>query len=151
MVINKDNAESVDLLWHGIIDPETGIMKEERYKLEDLVITMHRNPHTRNTDLVYVPYAVSVRRGKRVIAIIAIEQEDLRALAQNLGCSVRELQEEQDVRGNFGRPRVVAYAGKQREDLGPYEDKLDLMGAKTCLIEWACDTVDLLGEPVPLA
>jgi len=151
MIINKESAKPVDVLWHGIIDPQSGVLPGEQYKLEDLILRVHRNPRTRNTDLVYVPYAVSLWKGRDPIVIVSIEEEDLRVLSGNLGCSMREIQEEQGVKGNFGKPRVIAYGGDEREDLGLYEEKMDLLGAKECLIEWACDIVDMMGEPVPLA
>ncbi|MDD7200214.1 MAG: hypothetical protein SPF89_12225 [Sphaerochaetaceae bacterium] len=152
MLIEKDKAGMVDMLWHQMIDVESGILPEERYLLKDITLTLHKNPRMRgNEDLVYVPWAVTVRHAGKVILVVSIEQDDLRALAQSLGCSVRELQEERGTKGYFGEPRIVAYGGDKREDLGLYDEKMDLLGAKECLFEWALDIVDVVGEPKPLA
>lgn len=152
MLIDKDKDEMVDMLWHQMIDVDSGILPTERYRLKDISLTLHKNPRMRgNEDLVYVPWAVTVRHGGRVILVVSIEQDDLRSLAQSLGCPVRELQEERGTKGYLGEPRIVAYGGARREDLGLFDEKMDLPGAKECLFEWALDIVDVVGKPEPLA
>lgn len=149
MTINKDTAPVVDtLLWHGIIDATTGILSDERYTLGGLTLQMHQNPSLlQGADLVYVPYAASLWRGNSLILLVAIEEEDYRSLAQALGCSVREILEEKQTRSYFGAPRLVAYGGSDREDLEPFEGKLDYPTAKAILQEWVCDIIETMEEP----
>ena len=152
MVIDKDTAEQVDMLWHQMIDVESGVISDERYGIKDIVLVLHKNPRMRGgEDLVYVPWAVSVQKDGKVILVVSIEQEDLRSLALTLGCSVRSLQEEKGTRSFFGDPRIVAYGGDRREDLGPYEGKMEKLEAKECLLDWALDIVDVIGDLQPLA
>lgn len=152
MTIDKDRAGRVDTSWPAVIDAETGVLDSERYKLGSLVLTVHKNPRMLgSSDLTYVPWAVSVKRNGLTIVLVQIEQEDLHALSEKLRCPIRELKEERGVKGALGKPRVVCYSEDGREDLGPYDEKIDLVGAKACLIEWACDIVDAAEDPVPLS
>ncbi|MFA6846638.1 MAG: hypothetical protein WCR02_13010, partial [Sphaerochaetaceae bacterium] len=86
-----------------------------------------------------------------LILVVSIEQEDLRAMARNLGCSLRELQQENNTKGTLGPAHLVAYCEAEREDLGLYEDKMDETCARITLMDWACDIVDIMEDPVPLA
>lgn len=149
MVMDWRHAGAVEALWHTLIDTESGVVPG-RYGLEDLVVSVHRNPSVRGEDLVYVPWALSVARDGAVILVVQIEQDDLRNLAFALGCPVRELQEERGVKGFFGQPRVYAYAEGEREDLGPYDGPMDEKTVRRTLLDWACDILDLISSPVPL-
>lgn len=100
MTIDKDQTEPIETyLWHGIIDATTGILSDGVYSLSGLRLQMHRNPSLlQGADLVYVPYAASLWREDDLILIVSVEQEDYRAIAQSLGCPVREIQEEKKTR-----------------------------------------------------
>lgn len=152
MVIDKNTAGPVKALWHTMIDVKSGALASERFSVEDLVLQVHKNPALRGNDgVVYVPWAVSVWKGDEAIAILAIEEDDLRGLADAFGCSVKELQAERGTKGFFGNPVIVAYAGSKREELDPYQGKQDLKTVEECLLEWACDTVDVMGDPKKLS
>ncbi len=150
MVIEKENAKQVDMMWHQMIDVESGVMPC-RYRAGDLLLTLHKNPRMRGgEDLVYVPWAVTVRRKGVVILVVSLEEDDLRSLSLSLGCPLRELKEERGTKGVFGEPRIVAYGGSRREDLALYEGKMDEESVRSCLFDWVLDIVDVASEPTLL-
>ena len=80
--------------------------------------------------------------------VVSLEQEDLRSLSHKLGCSLRELQSDYQTKANFSELRSFLYTKDTREDLGPYEDKLDLQVLRLFLLDTVCDNLDIVEAPV---
>jgi len=144
-------AEIDPLIWHSFPDENDGILADEIWKCGTLVCTMLKNPACKSgEDLVNIPYSMIVKRGKKVILAVSLEQEDLRSLSYKLGCSLRELQEDYQTKGYFSELRGYVYTNEVREDLGPYEGGMDMQSIRIFLLETVCDTFDILSEPVQL-
>jgi hypothetical protein len=149
MVLDAATVEPIDVLsWHSLPDIQDGVIKDEIWKCGDLVCTLLRNPRCKNgEDLVSIPYAMSVKRGKALIFVVSLEQEDLRSLSLKLGCSLKELQEDYQTKSNFGPLHGYVYA-QNREDLGIYDDRMDLQSLRVFFLDTICDTFDIVEPPV---
>jgi len=152
MLLDPKTQPAIDaLIWHSFPDEKDGILADEIWKCGTLVCTILKNPASKSgEDLVNIPYSMIVKRGKKVILAVSLEQEDLRSLSYKLGCSLRELQEDYHTKGNFAELRGYVYTNQVREDLGPYEGGMDLQSIRVFLLETVCDTFDILSEPVQL-
>jgi hypothetical protein len=149
MFLDAATVGPIDVLsWHSLPDIQDGVMKDEIWKCGDLVCTLLKNPRCKNgEDLVCIPYAMSVKRGKTLIFVVSLEQEDLRSLSLKLGCSLKELQEDYQTKSNFGPLHGYAYA-QNREDLGIYDDRMDLQSLRVFFLDTICDTFDIVESPV---
>ncbi|WP_320129973.1 hypothetical protein [uncultured Sphaerochaeta sp.] len=149
MLLDAVTVEPIDTLsWHSLPDNKDGVMKGETWKCGDLVCTLLNHPRCLSgEDLVSIPYAMSVKRGKDLIFVVSLEQEDLRSLSLQLGCSLREMQEDYETKAIFGPLHGFVYA-QEREDLGLYDEGLDIQHIRLFFLETICDTFDIVEPPV---
>lgn len=139
------------LIWHTFPDERDGIMPDEIWKCGPLVCTLLKNPACRNGEqLVSIPYSMIVKRDGDIILAVSLEKEDLRALSYKLGISLKEMQEEYQTKGNFAELRGYVYSDITREDLGIYDEEMDLQSIRIFFLETICDTFDILSEPVQI-
>lgn len=152
MLLDPKTQPAIEtLIWHSFPDESDGIIADEIWKCGNLVCTMLKNPACKSgEDLVNIPYSMVVKRGKAIIFAVSLEQEDLRSLSYNLGCSLRELQDDYHTKGVFTNLRGYIYTKEHREDLGPYEGGMDMQSIRVFLLETVCDAFDILSEPVHL-
>ncbi|MGI6437856.1 MAG: hypothetical protein BWY50_00327 [Spirochaetes bacterium ADurb.Bin315] len=145
--LEYETLEPIDaLLWHAYPKHES-IM--ETYNVGELTVEVLDHPGLRSSiDLAVIAFSLLVFHKNEIIAVFQIEQEDLRSLAEKLGCSIRELQNEYRTKGMLSNPRVYIYTKEQRKDEGPYEEELTFFSAREFLLELMCDTFDLLSDPV---
>ncbi|MDD3903528.1 MAG: hypothetical protein WC136_00940 [Sphaerochaeta sp.] len=149
MLLDATTLKKIDsLTWHSLPDVSDGVLPDEVWKCGDLVCTILKNPRCKSgEDLVYIPYAIGVKRGTSLVLVVSLEQEDLRSLSLKLGCSLRELQEDYSTKSNFGELRAYIYTKEEREDLGLYEGKLDMHSVRLFLLDTVCDTLDIVSAP----
>ncbi|MDT4760987.1 hypothetical protein [Sphaerochaeta sp. PS] len=149
MLLDVTTLEKIDpLMWHSLPDANDGIIADEIWKCGPVVCTMLKNPRCKSgEDLVSIPYAMAVKRGKNLVLVVSLEQEDLRSLSLNLGCSLKELQQDYGTKSNFSELRAYIYSKDEREDLGPYEEKLDLQRLRLFFLDTVCDTLDIVEPP----
>ncbi len=149
MILNITELKKIDpLMWHSLPDVTDGIMYDEIWKCGDAVCTMLKSPACKSgEDLVAIPYAMAVTYKKKLVMIVSLEQEDLRSLSYKLGCSLKELQSDYQTKGNFSELRGFLYTRDGREDLGPYEEKLDLQVLRLFFLDTVCDTLDIVEAP----
>jgi hypothetical protein len=152
MFLDVATVEPIDtLFWHSIPDMQDGVMQDEIWKCGDLVCTMLDHPRCNSgEDLVSIPYAMGAQRDGELVLVVSLEQEDLRAFSLRLGCSLRELQEEYGTKSNFGPLHGFVY-GQEREDLGVYDDSMDLQTLRVFFLDAICDTFDIVEPPVQVA
>lgn len=152
MLLDVATQQAIDpLIWHSFPDEKDGIISDEIWACGDLVCTLHKNPRCKSgEDLVSIPYSMIVKREGKTILGVSLEQEDLRALSYKLGLSLRELQDDYQTKGNFSELRGYLYTNETREDLGLYEDGLDLQSVRIFMLETVCDTFDILAQPVQI-
>ncbi len=150
MFLDPDTQEPIDpLIWHSLPDESTRPMQQWRFG--SLIGTIYKNPPSRSEEsLVAIPYSLAVRRQEKTILVISLEMEDLRALAQRFGCSVRELQLEYHTKGNWGPLVAYLYTKEKREYLGPFMGELTFANAVSYLLEEALDTFDMIEDPLLL-
>ncbi|MFA5699208.1 MAG: hypothetical protein WC954_05695 [Sphaerochaeta sp.] len=147
LFLDYQSLEPIDpMLWHAYPKHE-GVV--ETYDVGELSAHIINHPALRGSyDLVSVAFSLLVTYHEEVIALFQIEQEDLRSLAEHLGTSIRDLQEEYGTKATFSEPRVYIYTKDQRKDEGRYEEGLSYLEAREFLLELFCDTFDLLSDPV---
>ncbi len=110
---------------------KTGIIKTEQYKVGEFVVKLLKNPLTKSGEvLVDIMFSFIVLRNDKIIFAVNLEREDYRGLADSFGCSVRELQEENNTRSYYGPLKCVAYSADDKEDQGVYTGATDLMSVK---------------------
>lgn len=151
MLLDVTTVEPIDALsWHSLPDIQDGVLKDEVWKCGDLVCTLLDNPRCKSgEDLVLIPYAMSVKRGKDLVLVVSLEQDDLRSLSLKLGCSLKELQEDYGTKSNFGPLHGFIYS-QEREDLGIYDDPMDLQSLRVFFLDTVCDTFDIVDPPVQI-
>ncbi|AEV29984.1 hypothetical protein SpiGrapes_2208 [Sphaerochaeta pleomorpha str. Grapes] len=151
MLLDVTTVEPIEALsWHSLPDIQDGVMKDEIWKCGDLVCSLLDNPRCKSgEDLVSIPYAMSVKRGKDLVLVISLEQDDLRALSLKLGCSLKELQEDYQTKSNFGPLHGFVYS-QEREDLGVYDYPMDLQSLRVFFLDTICDTFDIVEPPVQI-
>lgn len=149
MLLDYTELEKIDpLMWHSLPDVKDGIISDEIWKCGEVVCTMLKSPACKSgEDLVSIPYAMSVTHKGKLVMVVALEQEDLRSLSYKLGCSLKELQNDYQTKGNFSELRSFLYTKEIREDLGPYEEKLDLQVLRLYFLDTICDTLDIVEAP----
>ncbi len=150
MVLDITELEKIDsLIWHSLPDVTDGIIHDEIWKCGDAVCTMLKGPACKSgEDLVFIPYAMAVTYKKKLVLVVSLEQEDLRSLSYKLGCSLKELQSDFQTKGNFSELRSFVYTKDTREDLGPFEEKLDLQVLRLFFLDTICDALDIVEAPV---
>ena len=150
MLLDIETQQPIDpLIWHAFPDEKDGILSDEIWQCGELVCTLLKSPRCKNgEDLVFIPYAMIVKRESQIILCVSLEQEDLRALSYKLGLSLKELQQDYQTKGQFSELRAFLYTDEIREDLGLYEEGLDLQSVRIFMLETVCDTFDILSEPV---
>lgn len=150
MVLDITTLEKIDpLMWHSLPDIKDGVILDEIWKCGEAVCTMLKKPACKSgEDLVFIPYAMAVTYKGKLVLVVSLEQEDLRSLSYKLGCSLKELQSDYQTKGNFSEIRSFLYTKETREDLGPYEDTLDLQVLRLFFLDTVCDTLDILEAPV---
>ena len=81
---------------------------------------------------------------------VSVEKQNLRALSQMLGVSLRELQKENNTRGLYYSGEVVMYSSGQKEEYGPLsvEEKEEYI--LPFLFDLLLDSIDYIEEVVPL-
>ena len=149
MVLDITELKKIDsLIWHSLPDVKDGILSDEIWKCGEVVCTMLKIPACKSgEDLVFIPYAMAVRYKGELVLVVSLEQEDLRALSYTLGCSLKELQNDYQTKGNFSELRGFLYTRDSREDLGPYEDELDLQVLRLFFLDTICDSLDIVAAP----
>lgn len=152
MFLDVAAVEPIDtLFWHSLPDTDDGVMHDEIWKCGNLVCTMLDHPRCKSgEDLVSIPYAMAVERDGELVLVVTLEQDDLRSLSLKLGCSLRELQEEYGTKSNFGPLHGFVYQA-DREDLGVYDDPMDLQTLRVFFLDTVCDTFDIVEPPVQLS
>lgn len=150
MLLDITKLEKIDpLMWHSLPDVKDGVISDEIWKCGDALCTMLKSPACKSgEDLVFIPYAMAVTYKGKLVLVVTLEQEDLRSLSHKLGCSLRELQSDYQTKANFSELRSFLYTKDTREDLGPYEDKLDLQVLRLFLLDTVCDNLDIVEAPV---
>ncbi len=150
MVLDITKLKKIDpLLWHSLPDVTDGVILDEIWKCGKAVCTMLKSPACKSgEDLVFIPYAMAVTHNGQLKLVVSLEQEDLRSLSHKLGCSLKELQQDYQTKGNFSELRSFLYTKETREDLGPYEEKLDLQVLRLFFLDTVCDNLDILEAPV---
>ncbi|HKM06807.1 MAG TPA: hypothetical protein VJ869_07430 [Sphaerochaeta sp.] len=150
MLLDITKLEKIDpLMWHSLPDVKDGVISDEIWKCGDALCTMLKSPACKSgEDLVFIPYAMAVTYKGKLVLVVSLEQEDLRSLSHKLGCSLRELQSDYQTKANFSELRSFLYTKDTREDLGPYEDKLDLQVLRLFLLDTVCDNLDIVEAPV---
>ena len=150
MILDIKTLKKIDpLMWHSLPDVNDGVIHDEIWKCGEVVCTMLKSPACKSgEDLVYIPYAMAVTHKGKLKMVVSLEQEDLRSLSQQLGCSLKELQADYQTKGNFSELRSFLYTKENREDLGPYEDELDLQVLRLFFLDQVCDNLDILEAPV---
>src|SRR5690554_3873327 len=145
--LDYETLDPIDpLVWHAYPEHEENI---ETYDVGELTVELLDHPPLRSSiDLAQVAYSALVSYKNEVVALFQIEEEDLRALSEQLGCSLRELQDEYGTKGVFGKPQVFIYTKDSRKDEGLYEDELTFFAAREFLLELVCDTFDLMSNPI---
>ncbi|MDY0288759.1 MAG: hypothetical protein RBR15_08045 [Sphaerochaeta sp.] len=150
MILDITELEKIDpLMWHSLPDVTDGVIPTEIWKCGDALCTMLKSPACKSgEDLVFIPYAMAVTYKKRLVMVVSLEKEDLRSLSLKLGCSLKELQNDFQTKGNFSELRAFLYTKETREDLGPYEDALNLQVLRLFFLDTVCDTLDIMEAPV---
>jgi len=150
MILDINTLKKIDpLMWHSLPDVTDGVIHDEIWKCGEVVCTMLKGPACKSgEDLVFIPYAMAVTHNGKLKLVVSLEQEDLRSLSQKLGCSLKELQNDYQTKGNFSELRSFLYTKDTREDLGPYEDKLDLQVLRLYFLDTVCDNLDIVEAPV---
>ena len=150
MLLDITKLEKIDpLMWHSLPDVKDGVISDEIWKCGDALCTMLKSPACKSgEDLVFIPYAMAVTYKGKLVLVVTLEQEDLRSLSHKLGCSLKELQSDYQTKANFSELRSFLYTKDTREDLGPYEDKLDLQVLRLFLLDTVCDNLDIVEAPV---
>jgi len=150
MILDIMTLKKIDpLLWHSLPDVNDGVIHDEIWKCGKVVCTMLKSPACKSgEDLVLIPYAMAVTHNGKLILVVSLEQEDLRSLSLKLGCSLKELQSDFQTKGNFSEPRCFLYTRETREDLGPYEEKIDQQVLRLFFLDTVCDNLDILEAPV---
>ena len=150
MILDITELKKIDpLMWHSLPDVTDGIMHDEIWKCGDVECTLLKSPACKSgEDLVAIPYAMSVTHKGMLKMVVSLEKEDLRSLSHKLGCSLKELQSDFQTKGNFSELRGFLYTKEKREDLGPYEDELDLQVLRLFFLDTVCDNLDIMEAPV---
>ncbi len=149
MILDITELETIDpLMWHSLPDVTDGIMSDEIWRCGDAVCTLLKSPACKSgEDLVAIPFAMSVTYKGRLVMVVSLEKEDLRSLSYTLGCSLKELQSDYQTKGNFSELRSFLYTKEKREDLGPYEEELDLQVLRLFFLDTVCDNLDIVEAP----
>lgn len=152
MYVDRDNLVPLDALtWHSLPSEEYGLIKEECYKAGEYELKMFKEPFTLgNENLVYIEYAMIAKLNGKPILAINLEKDDLRALADSFGCSLRQIQEDYKTKSNYGPIHCVLYSHDEKEDMGVYTGETDLMSLRLFFIETLLDTLDCCDEIVKL-
>lgn len=150
MILDITELEKIDpLMWHSLPDVTDGVISDEVWKCGDAVCTMLKSPACKSgEDLVFIPYAMAVTYKKKLVLVVSLEKEDLRSLSYTLGCSLKELQNDFQTKGNFSELRGFLYTKDTREDLGPFEEEMDLQILRLFFLDTVCDTLDIMEAPV---
>jgi hypothetical protein len=150
MTLNPDMLIEIDrLLWHSL--PDENATVHQSYRIEDLTLSILRRPASRGAErLADILWAAIVTYQGRWIYVLALEREDLRSLADSLGCSLRSLQREYGTRSEYSEIHTYSYTAEERLDHGLWDDVLDAEEVIPYLLEMICDTFDLVDEPVLL-
>jgi len=149
MILDIMTLKKIDpLLWHSLPDVNDGVIHDEIWKCGKVVCTMLKSPACKSgEDLVFIPYAMAVTYKGKLVLVVSLEQEDLRSLSHKLGCSLKELQNDYQTKANFSELRSFLYTKDTREDLGPYEETLDLQVLRLFFLNTVCDTLDIVEAP----
>ncbi len=149
MILDITELKKIDpLLWHSLPDVTDGVLSDEIWKCGDVICTMLKKPSCKSgEDLVFIPYAMAVSHKGKLKMVVSLEQEDLRSLSYKLGCSLKELQSDYQTKGNFSELRAFLYTKETREDLGPYEEELDLQVVRLFFLDTVCDNLDIVEAP----
>ncbi|MGB4405872.1 MAG: hypothetical protein WBI82_03320 [Sphaerochaeta sp.] len=150
MILDITTLKKIDpLMWHSLPDVTDGIIHDEIWKCGEAVCTMLKSPACKSgEDLVAIPYAMAVTYKGKLVLVVSLEQEDLRSLSYSLGCSLKELQNDYQTKGNFSELRSFLYTKDTREDLGPYEEKLEVQVLRLFFLDAVCDNLDIVEAPV---
>lgn len=149
MLLDITTLEAIDpMMWHSLPDITDGVLSDEIWQCGEALCTMLKNPSCRSgEDLVYIPYAMAVTYKNDLILVVSLEQEDLRSLSLNLGCSLKELQQDYQTKGNFSEVQGYIYTKDEREELGPYEGDMDMQSLRLFFLDTVCDTLDIIEAP----
>ena len=119
------------------------------YKADDIKLVFLKNPSSLGlSPTVVIPYAlVALNSDGEYIFAAALEQTDLRELSSLTSIPLRQLQEEEGVRGFLTNAKLVLYGDDKKEDLGSYSILLSEIDAiADDLMEYALDSLDILTE-----
>lgn len=147
MIVNKYIADEIDkTLFPDAPNPNSGIMK--KYKAEGIDLFFCKNPLSLGlSPTEKIAYSlVALNSEDEYIFAVSIVQTDLRELSYLTNIPLRQLQEEEGVKGFFTSPRLVLFGSERREDLGQYPKALS-DSIVDDLLEYALDSLDILSDP----
>ena len=131
--------------------PYVGATPVKRFKCGDVNVNYYKNIKTASgEDYVLIAYSLIAFFDNKAKVAVSIEKQDLRALSQMLGLSLRELQKENNTRGLYGSGEVVMYGDGQREEYGPLsvEEKDEYL--LPFLFDLLLDSIDYIEEVIVL-
>ena len=152
MIVNKYISEEIDpSLFPNAPAPNSNIIK--RFIADGIKLALEQNPSCIGlSPIVDVPFAlVALNEDDEYIYSVSIEKIDLRILSSLIGVSVKQLQEEEGVKGFFTSPHIVMYGDGKREDLGVFPGTISIDTIADSLMEYALDSLDLIEDPVEVS
>ncbi|MDD7270628.1 MAG: hypothetical protein PUH25_01990 [Spirochaetales bacterium] len=131
--------------------PDVSQNPVKRFKCADIKINYYKNVKTASgEDYVFIAHSLVAFFNDKAKIAVSVEKQDLRALSQMLGVSLRELQKENNTRGLYSSGEVVMYSSGQKEEYGPLsvEEKEEYI--LPFLFDLLLDSIDYIEEVVPL-
>ncbi len=130
--------------------PSENVFDSEK-KEGNLILRFSKYPRTISDDGIKVlDSAVMVFYKGKYIFAATLEKTDLRSLSLLTGRSVKNLQDDYQVKSFFTEPRLVLYGNNQKEDLGLYtgetKNKDNIIEV---LLSYVMDAVDTEDEEEP--
>lgn len=147
MIVNKYIADEIDKeLFPDAPNPGSGVLK--RYSAEGLTLLFCKNPSSLGlSPTEKIAYSlVAMSADNEYIFAVSIVQTDLRELSYLTNIPLRQLQEEEGVKGFLTSPKLILFGSERREDLGQYPRNLS-DSIVDDLLEYALDSLDILSDP----
>ncbi len=148
MIVNRYISEPLDSTsFPNAPNPNSNVIK--KLVVEELELALLKNPIALGlSPIVAISYAlVAMNKEGEYIYAVSVESLDLREMSNLIGVSVKQLQQEEGVKGFFTKPHIVMYGDGKKEDLGIYPKAIGEDTILEDLLEYAFDSLDILEEP----
>lgn len=148
MIVSKYIADEIDpSRFPNAPSPKARAIK--RFASEGISFVLSENPAPIGlAPIVCIPFSLlAFNDDDEYIYAVSIEKSDLRELANLIGVPLKELQEEEGVKGFYSLPHIVMYGDDKREDLGIFQERFTRDNIADILMEYAIDSLDIIEEP----